>query len=55
MDYMTTNNTNETIKELERRNEELEAQVKEMKTNRSWDWENAHKNDWREIKEMGEL
>ena len=53
---MATNiNDNETIKELQKKNAELEAKLKEERINRSWDWENAHANDWKNIKQMGEI
>lgn len=53
---MATNiNDNETIKDLQKKNAELEAKLKEERINQSWDRENAHANDWKNIKEMGEL
>lgn len=53
---MATNINNiEELKALKKKVVELEAKMKEIKTNQSWDYENAHANDWREIKEMGEL
>lgn len=53
---MTTNNNNiEELKALRKKNAELEAKLKEERINRSWDMENARANDWRKIKEMGEL
>lgn len=53
---MTTNlNDNKVIQDLQKKNAELEAQLKEMKSNQSWDYENAHADDWKAIKEMGEL
>lgn len=53
---MATNINNiEEFKILQKKAEELEAQLNEMKSNQSWDYENAHANDWKIIKEMGEL
>lgn len=53
---MATNVNNiEELKALRKKVEELEAQLKEVKSNQSWDRENAHANDWKNIKEMGEL
>ena len=53
---MSTNINNiEELKALRKKAEELEAQLKEMKSNQSWDYENAHADDWKAIKEMGEL
>lgn len=53
---MATNVNNiEELKALQKKNEELEAKLKEERINRSWDMENARANDWRKIKEMGEL
>lgn len=53
---MVTNiNKIEELKALRKKAEELEAQLKEVKSNQSWDMENARANDWKKIKEMGEL
>lgn len=53
---MATNVNNiEELKALRKKAGDLESQLKELKSNQSWDWENAHANDWKEIKEMGEL